>query len=684
MYRIIECLTQEHHRGLVLLAVAICVVGSMLSALLLRRMVHASGQRLWFLWALSSVIGGTTIWSTHFIAMVAFDPGIGHSYEFAMTTVSLGFAAIGLLASNATLTFKKLPWRAPIAGVLFGLTVSGMHYLGMAAYRLPGELIWEPARIVGSIIAGAILGAIAYHRFLHPVTRYCWMGGAIGMILAISAMHFAGMTSFTVFLDSSIPVPEKTLSDLEFGILVSSVTAVIFVVGFTSYSIEINLEKEARGQLYHAAMHDNLTGLPNRLHLSKTVETVNARLNRDATYKAAILSIDLDLFKSINDIHGHAVGDSVLCEIARRFSDVLEENEFLARVGGDEFVAIKHGFRRPKEVTAFANRLHARIVEPIELAQLRINQRASIGMASTVQDGRDLEALLMKSDQAMYRSKTQPNSHLCAFNAEIESKNHEKTVLVSDLRNAVNNNELELVYQLQNSVSTKEPVGFESLLRWNHPERGRISPSVFIPLAEESGLICEIGQWVLREACLTAAAWPSPYSIAVNVAPLQLLQPSFSEQVADALFAAGLSPARLELEVTEASMIDDQAHTLRVMHELKGMGVRVAMDDFGTGYSSLATLQAFPFDKIKIDRSFITNVHLDDQRAAIVRSTLLLGAALGIPVLAEGVENEQELAFLVAEKCNSVQGFYFGKPLSLKEVTDLVQEISTTLNSQIA
>jgi EAL domain-containing protein (putative c-di-GMP-specific phosphodiesterase class I) len=254
----------------------------------------------------------------------------------------------------------------------------------------------------------------------------------------------------------------------------------------------------------------------------------------------------------------------------------------------------------------------------------------------------------------------------------MDRQSKDRLLLIHDLRQAIAADQFELVYQLQNDLKTLDPVGFEVLLRWNHPTRGRVSPDEFIPIAEETGLIREIGHWVLRTACLEAASWVRPYQVAVNVAPQQMVQPSFVEDVMDILLEAGLSPERLELEITESSIIDDQAHTLKVMHQLKTYGVRIAMDDFGTGYSSLATLQTFPFDKIKIDRSFVQDVHKNAQSAAIVRSTLLLGSALQIPVLAEGVENKDELTFLQSENCASVQGFYFGKPMSQQEMRAIV------------
>ena len=249
-----------------------------------------------------------------------------------------------------------------------------------------------------------------------------------------------------------------------------------------------------------------------------------------------------------------------------------------------------------------------------------------------------------------------------------------RTALKSDLRNALSDKQFELHYQLQNDIETQEAVGFEVLLRWNHPKLGRVSPYLFIPIAEETGLIRSIGLWVLRTACLEAATWNFPYRIAVNVAPQQLVEAMFVEQVADVLMESGLAAERLELEITEASIIDDHANTLAVMHQLKSMGVRIAMDDFGTGYSSLATLQAFPFDKIKIDRSFVTDVHHDPRRAAIIRATVMMGDAMNIPVLAEGVEVAEELALLQVEKCREVQGFYFGKPMTHDQMRQFVTQ----------
>jgi diguanylate cyclase (GGDEF)-like protein len=620
------------------------------------------------------MMAGATIWSTHFISMLAYDPGYDHAYEPVSTALSLVVAVLGMLAANGVLAYAPRKSFAILSGTFFGLTVSAMHYLGMMAYQVPGQIIWTTGPLVTSVVLGVTLGMVAYHRIIRPFTRYCWLGGTIFMVLAICGMHFTGMSAIEIQLNPLITVPPKAISNTTLGFAVLSVMAIILLLGFGSLSIANNLEHETRMQLKHVARHDPLTGLPNRFGLTQKYADLAKLIEGDPTAKVAVLTIDLNLFKEVNDLYGHAAGDTVLIAVAERLQGALEVGEFVARSGGDEFIALKTEFRRIDEITAFAERLNAVICEPIIFGDVSTSVGAAIGIATSVDDGRNLEELQHKSDIAMYRAKAEPEFNICIYNAEMDKQSQDKLLTIQQLRTAIENDEFELAYQLQNDVNSLQPIGFEALLRWNNPTLGRVSPGEFIPIAEETGLIRDIGLWVLRTACHEAMNWPDQYGIAVNVAPQQLVQPSFLEHVSDILMESRLPPERLELEITEASIIDDQAHTLKIMHKLKAMGIRIAMDDFGTGYSSLATLQAFPFDKIKIDRSFIHDVHCNEQSAAIVRSTLLLGAALNIPVLAEGVEYEGELAFLRTEKCTSVQGYYFGKPMDLKQVKEMIAQ----------
>lgn len=668
MVRIYEGIAHHHQHGVLMFAVLSCVVGSTIFVLLTRRMT-VSGQRQQVMQlALASIIGGATIWSTHFLAMLAYDPGVRHVYDPVLTLASLAIAALGLVLSNVALAYWHGPFRVIAAGSLFGITVSTMHYTGMSAVILPGELIWELERVTASLVAGVVLGIVSYHRILHPYTRFCRAGAIFGIILTICAMHFTGMSAFTIELDSSIPVPAKQISDFHFAVFVTSVSAVLYLVGFFSFGIET----ENIGKLRQAALHDPLTGLANRLKLRTVLSKLANTLETDRTARVAVLSIDLDNFKHANDMYGHAAGDQILEVVAQRLRFALTKAEFVARTGGDEFVVVKWDFRRVEQVVSLAKRLHAQIIEPIAVGEGSVLIGSSIGIATSIHDGNDVEELLKKSDLAMYHAKSQPDCQVVLFDEELAQASREKTTMIADLKEALQHDQFELHYQMQNAMQTLSPTGFEVLIRWRHPTKGLVRPDLFIPLAEETGLIRPIGQWVLETACKEAASWSSPYSIAVNVAPQQLVQPSFVEQVAMTLDKTGLAPERLELEITEAGMIDDPENTLRVMTELKSMGVRIAMDDFGTGYSSLATLQAFPFDKIKIDRSFVSEVHSSNHRAAIVRSTILLGKAFQIPVLAEGVEDAEELEFLRSEDCDAVQGFYFGRPMTLQQLHEMV------------
>ena len=665
MYRVIECLTQDHAYGLVALAAFVCVVGSCLSVLLNRRLIRTSGRRRRVQLLLAGIMGGTTIWSTHFIAMIAYDPGLEHAYEPDKTLLSLALAVLGVLISNLILAQRQWHNAFIVSGVIFGTTVSAMHFVGMTAYLLPGTLSWDPQLIAISVLLSVALGIAAHHRMAHPITRYCWLGGTIFMVLAICVMHFTAMAAFEVLLDGTVRVPPQVISDATLATLIIAVASVILLIGFASFTIETDVQHQANSQVKHASQHDPMTGLPNRMLLDQKLDEFQQRLIQDPLEQVAILSIDLNSFKEVNDLYGHATGDEVLKTFAHRLMHLSQSNEFIARVGGTEFVALKHGFGRKAEVLAFAERLLGVIVDPVVTAQASIVVGAAIGTALSTTDGHDLRTLLQKSELAMQRAKAAPETAICAFDTGMDTQNRGRAMLAHDLRSAIANDEFELAYQFQNAISSREVVGFEALLRWTHPTRGPISPAEFIPIAEETGQIREIGLWVLRTACAEAATWDTPYSIAVNVAPQQLIQTSFIENVSDILMSTRLHPSRLELEITEASIIHDQTHTVEVMHRLKRMGIRIAMDDFGTGYSSLATLQAFPFDKIKIDKSFVQDLHNNKKRAAIVKATLLLAEAFDIPVLAEGVENEEELAFLNEIKCNTAQGFYFGKPMHL-------------------
>lgn len=681
MLRVYDSLTQLHDLSLVAVAAAVCAFGSTLTAMVLRRMLAAKGARRQIQTVMCSLISGTTIWATHFIGMLAYDPAVAHGFDPFLTGVSLAIAILGALMTNIAMGLGKKSLQYISAGTIFGLTVSAMHYAGVAALIVAGETTWDMGMVAASIILGIILSVASFHRVVYPVTRICWLGGALLMAAAICVMHFTGMSAFSITPNPTILVPPQVLPDIILGMLITAIVTLIFFVGFSSISIETNIEREAFTNLEHVIVHDQLTGLPNRMHLKQALDTLSDNLMSGATVGAAAITIDIDNFKLVNDLHGQEAGDAVLQVIAARLLAAIRPGEFISRIAGDQFVALISDIASEKDALAFANRINLLIQKVVSLENCAVAVSASLGIATSFHDGLAPNELVQKSDHAMFRAKQNLDDRICIYDAELDQQLRDKLTLINDLRSALDGNQLSLVYQLQNETQTENPVGCEALLRWEHPEKGNISPAVFIPLAEESGLINDIGAWVLRTACFEAASWEQPWSIAINVAPQQLLQPTLLQDLASALSESGFPASRLELEITEASVIHDQTNTLKVLNKIKSMGIRIAMDDFGTGYSSLATLQTFPFDQIKIDRSFVTDIHQDKHRAAIVRSTLSLGEAFGISVLAEGVETAEELNFLKAAGCNFVQGFYFGKPMSTENVRRLTMIEKTSLAS---
>ena len=423
---------------------------------------------------------------------------------------------------------------------------------------------------------------------------------------------------------------------------------------------DITDRRRSEAAIAHMACHDGLTGLPNRALFDERFAAALAEADLSDT-NLAVIAIDLDRFKEINDGYGHAAGDGVLKALARRLSNGLKEGEVVARLGGDEFGALK-SFTSMDSLRDFLLRIETALFARVSVDGTEINTAGSVGVAIYPDDGADPSKLMSNADLAMYRAKAEFDRHVCYYEREMDEHARQRREMAKDLWTALETGAFYLVYQVQKSVATGEITGYEVLLRWDRPGFGNVSPSDFIPIAEECGAITAIGSWVLRRACLDAATWPEPYMIAVNVSGLQLGQVELVETVRDALLLSGLAPERLELEVTETAVIADKKRALHVLREIKAMGVSIALDDFGTGYSSLDTLRSFPFDKIKLDRSFMNEVEVDDQSKAIVRAILALGRCLGVPVLAEGVETSAQLNVLRVEGCTLAQGFLLGRP----------------------
>lgn len=432
---------------------------------------------------------------------------------------------------------------------------------------------------------------------------------------------------------------------------------------------DITEKRRAEEQIAFLAHHDSLTRLPNRAafsaHLEQCIEEA-----RQGDRRFAIFSIDLDRFKSINDVYGHPAGDRLLQEVAARMR-LAAPDAFVARLGGDEFMIVCRGAPQPAAAEELARRLRTAMAEEVVLDGVRVRAALSIGVAIYPVDGHDAAALLSNADAALYRSKAEGRDTLRFFEAEMDKTLRDRRALQNDLAGALERNELALWFQPQARLGG-DVVGFEALLRWAHPTLGLVPPSVFIPLAEEGGTIIDISEWVLREACRTAASWSTPLIVAVNLSPVQFRHGDLPSLVQQILFETGLEPERLELEITEGVLVTDFSRTIGLLRRLKAMGIKIAMDDFGTGYSSLSYLQAFPFDKIKIDRTFVSSLGENEQSTAIVRAVIGLCRGLDLPVIAEGVETEDQRAFLSSEHCDEIQGFLIGRPRPIDEYVGVV------------
>jgi diguanylate cyclase (GGDEF)-like protein len=442
-----------------------------------------------------------------------------------------------------------------------------------------------------------------------------------------------------------------------------------FVVLYT----DISSLKQRESQILHLAYHDALTGLPNRTLFRQRIEEAlaNARA-RDTS--VAVLCIDIDYFKNVNDSIGHAGGDALLHDLGARLRACFRDIDTIARLGGDEFGVVLVDLNRAETATKVAWRLLDVGNQPFDFHGQQVITGISIGVACSLTDGLDADKLIKNADLALYRAKADGRGTFRFFQAEMDAIAQARRALEIDLRLAVGKQQLELYYQPQISMNGNEVVAFEALVRWHHPKRGLIPPADFIPLAEETGIIVRLGEWVLRQACTDARSWPERIRVSVNFSPAQFKTRDLLQLVTRVLDETGLPPSRLEIEITESLLLRDGESNLNTLRSLKHLGIRISMDDFGTGYSSLSNLRSFPFDKIKIDRSFVHDIERSSEAAAIVHAVIGLGQSLGMSTCAEGVETRQQLVYLREEGCNEVQGYYYSEPKPVNEITQMLKE----------
>jgi diguanylate cyclase (GGDEF)-like protein len=527
------------------------------------------------------------------------------------------------------------------------LVVCNDRYAGM--YRLPPELLR----------AGTLHREIIRHRIANGILKGDTSDHAANQL--ISALE-------------ALPadVASSRVDELANGRLVCVTRQPMAGGGWVATHLDVTEQRQSEARITYMAQHDALTDLPNRVLLRAHLERALA-VTRGGGSGLAVLLLDLDRFKEVNDTLGHPAGDRLLQAVAVRLRGCIRETGFIARLGGDEFAVIDCVTNPDGEATALAERIRASLCEPFDLGDHQLTTSTSIGIAIAPRDGADSDELMKRADLALYAAKHGGRGAFRFFEYELDQRMHARRNLERDMRDALARGEFELHYQPFVNAGSDDISGFEALLRWHHPRRGLVLPAEFIPLAEETGMIVPLGEWVLRAACAEAAKWPADLKIAVNLSPAQFRSKDLVAIVVGALATAGIAPPRLELEVTETVIMQDSEAVFTALRQLHALGVRIALDDFGTGYSSLSFLQKFPFDKIKIDRSFVNELSGAGEEARLIALAVVRFAVnLGKTTTAEGVETREQADILRAEGCTELQGYYFGRPAGASEIAQMV------------
>ncbi|HWM67187.1 MAG TPA: EAL domain-containing protein [Steroidobacteraceae bacterium] len=691
----------NYNSWLVLLSIVVAIFVSYTALNLSSRVARSASKpsaRFWL--AGGAVSMGCGIWSMHFVGMLAFSLPIALSYDIPTTVASLAIA-IGLSGFALSIASREQIGLGRLAAgaIVMGLGICAMHYSGMSAVQVLPAITYEPSLLLASGIIAIVASFAALWLFFRLRNGRSWqmrlarLGAAVIMGLAISGMHYTGMAASRFAPGSyctGAASPDNnwlaiTIAVIAFAILTITTILLIYDAHLDSRIRKHNRQlaqaneqlEEVNAQLQHVAMHDALSGLPNRLLLADRLSQAIAQAERHQN-RFAVFVVDLDRFKAINDSLGHLAGDAMLKEVARRLASVLRKADTLARLGGDEFVLVLNEIASAQDVETIAGRVLADIARPVKLSDLELHTSASIGISLFPADGTDAETLLQHADAAMYHAKKNGRNTYQLFVLAMNAFAKDRLELENGLRRALVQGEFVLHYQPKVDVRDGGIDSAEALIRWQHPTRGLTGPLDFIPLAEESGLILPIGEWVLREACRQACAWQTaglrPLRVAVNLSAQQFRQKNLVAVVRSALNAARLEPRYLELELTESAVMHDAEQSIEILQQLSALGVRISVDDFGTGYSSLSYLRRLPLDKLKIDRAFIRDVVTSRDDAAIVRAIVSLAHNLRLKVIAEGVETPDQLAFLRELGCDQYQGYHYSVPVPDNVFVEMLRE----------
>lgn len=823
MFRVFSCLTVEHDWRLVLLAVLVCFVASIVAVSIFHRAIAARARTRLIWIAIAGAAIGYGIWATHFVAMLAYEPGVTTGYGIVLTASSLAAAMLLTSVGFGVAVGTSGRWRAAAGGVIIGGGIASMHYLGMWALEVPGRIAWSVNLVSVSIILGMCFGYAALAVALTYQDYRGTFAAAVLLTLAIVSHHFTAMGAVQITPDPTLATDALSLSPAFLALAIAGValsvlgmsligvladrrlatrtakfeeiisqlsvarqqlegsqkelqeqklrldTAINHMVeglcmfdagkrlvvcneryarlyrlppellrtgtshtdiirhrivkgilkgdpsedaaeqfisklaalpfdavssridefadgrlicvtrqpmaggGWVATHLDVTEQRRSEAKITHMAQHDALTDLPNRVLLRERMEYAIA-VTRNGGVDLAVLMLDLDRFKEVNDTLGHPTGDSLLRAVAARLRECTTETALIARLGGDEFAVIDYVTSPAVEAAALAENIRKALCEPFDLGDHRVTVGTSIGIAIAPRDGNDSDVIMKSADLALYSAKSGGRGAFRFFEPELDELMHARRNLERDMRAAIAGRQFELHYQPFVSPATGKVSGVEALLHWHHPQHGLVMPSDFIPLAEETGLIVPLGEWVLSTACAEAAKWPAHVRIAINLSPAQFKSKELVPVVVGALASSGVAPHRLELEVTETVIMHDSEAVFAVLGQLRGLGVRIALDDFGTGYSSLSFLQRFPFDKIKIDRSFVNELSSTRAEAHhLARAVVRFAVSLGKTTTAEGVETKEQLDILREEGCVETQGYYFSRPMPASDIARMLR-----------
>ncbi|MBD9459616.1 EAL domain-containing protein [Pseudomonas sp. PDM05] len=667
--------------SLVVISLLVAILASYTALDLAGRIATAKGRAVFYWMSGGAVAMGVGVWSMHFIGMLALRLPFALGFDVGITALSLLIAVLSCGFALWLVNQSRLPaWQLTLGALVMGAGISSMHYTGMAAMRMTPGIDYDPTLFSASLLIAVVASGaalwIAFHlRRNTPYVRLMRGGAAVIMGLAIVGMHYTGMAAAQFADESYCGAAVSGLSGKGLDNLVVVTSLAVLVIALLTSVLDARLEARtsvladslslANQELTHLALHDPLTGLPNRTLLADRIQQAMQAVNEKGGC-FALMFIDLDGFKPVNDAFGHHMGDQLLYEVGLRLREDLRSQDTLARIGGDEFVLLVR-LSQPDDALRLAERQVGLVNRAFKVAEHELKISASVGIAIYPGNGSNPQELLMNADAAMYHAKGMGKNGYSFFDVSMNTNARKQLQLLQDLRNAVEQQQFRLYYQPKFDAVTGIPVGAEALLRWEHPQQGLLLPATFIELAEKTGLIIPIGEWVLNEACRQMRLWYvlgyEDWRIAVNLSALQFCHAGLVNSVATALERHQLPANSLTLEITETTAMSDADASMTVLQQLSDMGVDLSIDDFGTGYSSLMYLKRLPANELKIDRGFVRDLEHDGDDAAIVSAIVALGQALGLRIVAEGVETDMQQTFLTRLGCNSLQGYLLGHPL---------------------